>query len=225
MGAIGGHRERASATRAETSSRQRTFTRVQYRQLALLRMRSCETSKPLPQNRPIACLRLMPKKAAANAGIKRIDALLGTHEAAEQATRHARRRGTRRGSCACGGFIRPPLYYYMARRGTLASAPNFTRGRAAPPPPAPTVGVGGSLGPGRDVAIPKWPYRFSLPASALARCSIHQRGRRLEAWTRAHTFTCPSRSAASVSSRSEGWTRWLSLSIRDVPTRVTYADF
>src|SRR5215207_8388482 len=71
------------------------------------------------------------------------------------------------------------------------------------------------------------PYfiRFRLPASALARCSIHQRWRRLVAWTRAHTFTCPSRSAASVSSRSEGWARWLSLSIRDVSTWMTYADF
>src|SRR5215207_3659145 len=68
-------------------------------------------------------------------------------------------------------------------------------------------------------------YRFRLPESALARCSIHQRWRRLVAWTRAHTFTCPSRSAASVSSRSEKWTRWVSLSIRDVSTWMTYADF
>ena len=75
----------------------------------------------------------------------------------------------------------------------------------------PDSGVGGSsLGPRRDMTIHEGFIAFAYLHRlwpALARCSIHQRRRRLVAWTRAHTFTCPSRSAASVSSRSAGWTR------------------
>src|SRR5215203_3672051 len=104
VGAIGGHRERASTTRAETNSRQGTCKRVQHRQLEPLRVRSCEerhvVSKPglhdcysfvdaaaffgISRRQAIGLFCGNGLLVSPNAVIKGIDGLLRAHEAAEQ---------------------------------------------------------------------------------------------------------------------------------------------